>query len=194
MIIPKHRGLNVEATPDRLVLSWRQPRETRHVWPILFGGGGVLLIFPLFLPGPHPSAKEMMVMGGVLFGAAVFSIWWAKVSTYRIIATRTGVQRVFSPFSNLRTKTIPTPIKQFFLKASLNPRSGQPCACLHAILEDDVSQDLKCEFPDTTMARQVWADLQAFYDLEDIEVLGEMEHNVLGSHRAKIRKEMLGHE
>lgn len=152
------------------------------------------MVFPLFLPGPHPSATEAKVMGAVLLGAAAFFVWWGKVSTFRIIATPTEVRREFSPCSTLRTKSIPTPVKQFFLKGSRNTVSGQPSARLHAVSADDLFHDLSCEFPDTTMARQVWADLQAFYDLEDIEVLGEMEHNILGAQRASIRKELLGQD
>lgn len=186
MLVPKDPDLAVNSTEDSLEFSWKPDKSGPvmfALFPLIFG---LLFIGVSFAPNQRPPTPERfsLITGSTLCALAIAIYFYARTFSLCILARKTELHLILKPHAKRRSLKFIAPPLQFYLSGDgvTNRGTISTGLLLNMIGLDGISHRL-VSIASRTMANQIWHDLQVFYRLEDLEVLGEVGHNRLKSNQ-----------
>ena len=150
------------------------------------------MAFASLLPTTDSSSNGSNTYPILWFGIAIFlacsyPALALLINRSVLKAERSQVFVTHGPLPFTRNRTHVGGVKQFYLKAVTQTSSSMAGAALYLIDDEDMDVYLVKTFPSRTAALQVWAELQSFYNLDDLPVLGEIPHSSVVDQRERQR-------
>lgn len=190
MIVPKDGRLIVDVSADRASFSWLPPKGDKWSYGSMFWLFGAMFALVYFVPGEFVERPfGFLLTSAILFGVGILAFWLGSRAKTTITAFQDGIAVKRVPFTKWRSKTFESKPVQFYLSAGLAGQSSVRYGrALCLIGHDGVSHTLVTGL-NQTMASQLWYELQEFYELEDLEVLGELNHQHFTDFRRSSRSD-----
>lgn len=178
MIIPKDAQITADIRPEEAIFSWAPPKWDKYAYASFFWFLGLTLIPTSMVPKdfpPKPDTTSLFIgIGCVALGTLFF--WLGSISRTTLRATNDQIEVIRVPFRTWRSKQFASsPIQFYVVAAPSSSGTGMNCRAICMVGKDGISRELVRGLSQT-MASQIWYELQEFFELEDLEVLGEIGH------------------